>query len=129
LNFSIEHVHPFTRFFFFPFEPDEPLIEISSTPPSNKLNIGVPVILTCAAWQPHGQKSEKTRPKKIEWFDPQDKRIKTDCEAESSPAPGMNCTITVGALTNETLGNYICRARNYYHYCSTKKIPLSLQGK
>ena len=38
-------------------------------------------------------------------------------------------TLEVGALRNETLGSYTCRARNGYHFCSTKKIQIGLQGK
>ena len=116
--------------FSFPFESGEPLIEISSTLPSNNLTIGVTVNLTCTARQADDQKSEKTKPNRIEWFDPQDQRVRDGkCKAGSPPAVRMNCTITVRALTNETLGSYTCRARNVNHYCSTKKIRLGLQGK
>ncbi|XP_020628948.1 peroxidasin homolog isoform X2 [Orbicella faveolata] len=102
--------------------PGEPRIEI--TPPSSKLHVTVneTVNLTCTAWQADSHKSEKTKPKQIEWFDPQDKRFGNKCYADSPRATHMSCTVTVSALTNETFGNYTCRARNGIDVCSTKKI-------
>ena len=108
----------------------EPLINISSTPPSNKLSIGAALNLTCTAWQSDKlAKNPRTRPYRIEWFDPQDKRIGFQCRTGRPPARLMKCTLEVGALRNETLGSYTCRARNGYHFCSTKKIQIGLQGK
>jgi len=102
--------------------PGEPRIEI--TPPSSKLHVTVneTVNLTCTAWQADSHKSEKTKPKQIEWFDPQDKRFGNKCYADSPRATHMSCTVTVSALTNETFGNYTCRARNGIDVCSTKKF-------
>ena len=103
----------------------EPLINISSTPSSNKLAIGAAINLTCTAWQSDKlAKKPWTRPHIIEWFDPQDKRIGFQCRAGRPPARLMKCTLEVGALRNETLGSYTCRARNGYHFCSTKKFKL-----
>ena len=110
----------------------EPRINISSTPPSNKLSIGTAIYLTCTAWQTNElAKNLRTRPYKIEWFDPQDKQIQgIQCLAGSPPARIMNCTLEVGALTDGKLGNYTCRARNHYNYCSTKRFQIDhQQGK
>lgn len=110
----------------------EPLINISSTPPSNKLSIGATINLTCTAWQSDKlAKNPRTRPYRIEWFDPEDKRIGFQCLAGRPPARLMKCTLEVGALRNEKLkiGSYTCRARNGYNFCSTKKIQIGLQGK
>ena len=108
----------------------EPQINISSTPPSNKLSIGTAINLTCTAWQTNElAKNPRTKPYKIEWFDPQDKRIGIQCRAGWPPARIMKCTLEVGALTDRKLGNYTCRARNYYNYCSTKRFQVALQGK
>ena len=108
----------------------EPLINISSTPPSNELSIGAAINLTCTAWQTNElAKNSMKRPHIIEWFDPQDKRIGIQCRAGSQPARLMNCTLEVGALTDGKLGNYTCQASNGYNYCSTKQIQIGLQGK
>ena len=115
-------------FFFFSFQSGEPLIAITLTPKSNKLTIGATVILTCTASQPRGQTSEETRPRRIEWFDPQKIR-KRNCLAETPPAAFMNCTLKVDTLTEAKIGNYTCRARNKYNLCSTKEIQISPQGK
>ena len=108
----------------------EPRINISSTPPSDKLSIGAAINLTCTAWQTEQlAKNPRKKPYRIEWFDTQDKRIGFQCEAKWPPASLMKCTLEVGALTEEKLGNYTCRARNWYNYCSTKKIQIGPQGK
>ena len=113
----------------FSLQTGEPQINISSTPPSNKLSINAAINLTCTAWQSNElAKNPWTRPYIIEWFDPQDKRIGSQCRAEW-PTAIMKCPLKVGALTNGTVGNYTCRARNVYNYCSTKKIQIGLQGK
>ena len=119
-----------TVFLFFYCQTGEPRIDISSTPPSNKLSIGVAINLTCTAWQTEQlAKNPRTEPYRIEWFDPQDKRTGSPCWAGSPPTRLMNCTLEVGALTKEKLGSYTCRARNWYNYCSTKKFLIGLQGK
>ena len=103
----------------------EPRINISSTPPSNKLLIGAAINLTCTAWQTEQLASNpRTKPYRIEWFDPQDKRIGFQCQTGWPPARLMKCTLEVGTLTEGKLGNYTCRARNWYNYCSTKKFKL-----
>ena len=109
----------------------EPRIDISSTPPSNKLSIGAAINLTCTAWQTDQlARNPRTKPYRIEWFDTQDKRINEfQCRAEWPPARVMKCTLEVGTLTEEKLGNYTCRARNWDNYCSTKKFHVGLQGK
>ena len=109
----------------------EPRINISSTPPSKKLSIGAAINLTCTAWQTDQlPKDSRKNPHIIEWFDPQDKRIGSQCQAGSPPARLMKCTLVVGALTNGKLGTYTCRARNAYNYCRTKKFQVGLkQGK
>ena len=113
-------------FYFFSRQTGEPLINISSTPPSNKLSIGAAINLTCTAWQTNelAKNHPWTRPYIIEWFDPQDKRTGIQCRAGWPPAGLMKCTLEVGALTNGKLGNYTCRARNSYNYCSTKQIQI-----
>ena len=106
----------------------EPQINISSTPPSNKLSIGAAINLTCTAWQTDQlAKHSWTKPHIIEWFDPQDNRIGSRCRAGRPPARLMKCTLVVGVLTDGKLGNYTCRARNAYDYCSTKKFQVGLQ--
>ena len=108
----------------------EPRINISSTPPSNKLSIGPAINLTCTAWQTDQlAKHSWTRPHIIEWFDPEDKQIGSRCRAGRPPARLMKCPLVVGVLTNGKHGNYTCRARNAYHYCSTKKIQVGPQGQ
>ena len=94
-------------FYFFSRQTGEPLINISSTPPSNKLSIGATINLTCTAWQTKElAKNSMNRPNIIEWFVPEDKRIGIQCLAGSSPARLMNCTLEVGALTDGKLGSY-----------------------
>jgi len=106
----------------------EPLINISSTPPSNKLPIGTAINLTCSAWQTDKlAKNSRTRPHRIEWFDPQNKRIGSQCRAEWPPAARMQCNLEVGTLTKEKLGIYTCRARNGYNYCKTKRFQVDRQ--
>ena len=109
----------------------EPRIDISSTPPFNKLSIGAAINLTCTAWQTEQLASKpRTKPYRIEWFDAEDKRIiEFQCQAGWPPARRMKCTLEVGVLTEEKLGNYTCRASNWYNYCSTKKFHIGLQGK
>ena len=109
----------------------EPRIKISSTPPSKKLSIGDAFNLTCTAWQTEQlAKNPRTKPYRIEWFDPQDKRItEFQCRAKWPPATLMKCTLEVAALTKGKLGDYTCRARNWDNYCSTKKFHIGLQGK
>ena len=107
-----------------PRQTGEPQIYISSTPPSNKLSIGAAINLTCTAWQTVQLAKDKswTKPHRIDWFDPQGKRIGSRCQARSPVARLMKCTVVVGKL-----GNYTCRARNAYDYCSTKKFQVGLQ--
>jgi len=106
----------------------EPQINISSSPPSNKMSIGAAINLTCTAWQTDQlPKHSWTKPHIIEWFDPQDKRIGSRCRARRPLARLMKCTLVVGVLTDGKLGNYTCRARNAYDYCSTKKFQVGLQ--
>ena len=110
----------------------EPQVDISSTPPSNKLSIGTAINLTCTAWQTDElAKDPRNKPYKIDWFDPHDKRIKSQCPAPGwPPAKIMKCTIKVSALTDGKPPTYTCRARNYYHYCSTKRFHIDhQQGK
>ena len=108
----------------------EPQINISSSPPSNKMSIGAAINLTCTAWQTDQlAKYPWTKPHIIEWFDPHDKRIGSQCQAGWPPARLMKCTLVVGALTNGKLGNYTCRARSAYDYCRTKKIEVGLQQR
>ena len=109
----------------------EPLINISSTPPSNKLPIGAAINLTCSAWQTEelAKKAPRTRLQRIEWFDPRDRRIGDECRAESPAAASMKCTRMIGALTEEKFGNYTCKASNGYNYCSNKRFSITLQGK
>ena len=126
---QIYGIHASSTVLLFSRQTGEPQINISSTPPSNKLSIGAAINLTCTAWQSNElAKNPWTRPYIIEWFDPQDKRIGGQCRAEW-PTAIMKCPLKVGALTNGTVGNYTCRARNVYNYCSTKKIQIGLQGK
>ncbi|XP_078348610.1 uncharacterized protein LOC144633644 [Oculina patagonica] len=107
----------------------EPLINISSTPTSDNFPIGSTINLTCTAWQTDelAMKNPKTRPHRIEWFDPQDERAVKVCPAESPAAALMNCTLMVGALKEKNFGNYTCKASNGYNYCSNKRLPISLQ--
>ena len=108
----------------------EPLINISSTPPLNELPIGASANLTCTAWQTDvlAMKKPKTRPHRIEWFDPRERRI-GECQAESPAAARMKCTLIVDALTEEKFGNYTCKASNGYNHCSNKRFSIILQGK
>ena len=109
---------------------DEPRINILSTPPSNKLSIGAAINLTCTAWQTEQlAKNPRTKPYRIEWFDPQDRQMGFQCLAGWPPARLMRCTIEVGVLTEEKLGNYTCRAWNWYDHCSTKIIEIGPKGK
>ena len=110
---------------------DEPQINISSSPPSNKLSIGTAIYLTCTAWQTNElAKNPRTRPYKIEWFDPQDKQIQgIQCQAGWPPARIMNCSLEVGTLTDGKLGNYTCRARNWYNRCSNKIFQVDHQQR
>ncbi|XP_078346182.1 uncharacterized protein LOC144631592 isoform X3 [Oculina patagonica] len=110
-------------------KPEEPLIKISSTPSSNKQPVGAAINLTCTAWQTDelAMKNLKTRPHRIEWFDPQDERAVKVCPAGSPAAALMSCTLTIGILTEEKFGNYTCKARNDYNYCSSKIFPIILQ--
>ena len=106
----------------------EPQINISSTPPFNKLSIGAAINLTCTAWQTNElAKNPRKKPYIIEWFDPQDKRIGIQCRAGWPPARLMKCTLKVGALTDGKRGNYTCRAMNGYNYCSTKTYQVDRQ--
>ena len=112
------------------FPSGEPKINISSTPSSNNLAIGATINLTCTAWQTDDMaRNPRTKPYKIEWFDPQDRRVGDSCRAGFPVALLMRCTLMVGALTDENLGNYTCRARNFYNYCSTKRFEIKLRGK
>ena len=118
-------VQPFLRF---SRQQDEPRIIISSTPPSNHLSIGAGINLTCVAWQTNElAKNPRTRPYTIEWFDPQEKRIGIQCGAGWPPAIHMSCTLEVGDLTDGNLGNYTCRARNWYNHCGTKTLQVDRQ--
>ena len=119
----------FVVFFTYLSRSGEPLIEISSTPPLKELPIGASINLTCTAWQTDelAMKDPKTRPLRIEWFDPEDRRI-SECQAESPPAARMKCTVMVSALKEEKFGNYTCKASNDYNYCSSKRFPIRLQG-
>lgn len=111
------------------FPSGEPKINISSTPSSKNLDIGTKTNLTCSAWQTNEMaKNPRTRPYRIDWFDPQDKRIK-ECVPEWSAAILMRCTLELGALTHAKLGNYTCRASNAYYYCSTKRFEIKLRCK
>ena len=119
----------FVVFFTYLSRSGEPLIEISSTPPLNELTIGASINLTCTARQTDVQAKikPKTKPHRIEWFDPQGKRIGEECRAESPPAIRMKCLLMVGALTEKKNGNYTCKASNGYNACSSKRY-LILQG-
>ena len=109
---------------------DEPRINITSTQPSNQLSIGAAINLTCIAWQTEQLPSNPmTKPYRIEWFDPQDKPIGSQCNAKDPPTGLMKCTLQVGALTQGKPGNYTCRARNFFNHCITKKIRIGPQGK
>ena len=119
---AISSVLPLSR------QTGEPQINISSTPPSNKLSIAAAINLTCTAWQTNElAKDPKTRPHVIEWFDPQDKRIGSPCLAESKPARLIKCPLEVGTLTDGKLGIYTCRATNGYNYCNTKRFQVDHQ--
>ena len=114
-------------FYFFSCQTGEPRIDISSTPPSNRLSIDAAINLTCTARQTEQlAKNSRTKPYKIEWFDPQDRGIGSPCWAGSLPTRRKKCTLEVGVLTEGKLGNYTCRARNWYNYCSTKKFHIGL---
>ena len=115
----------------FSLQTGEPQINISSTPPSNKLSIGAALYLTCTAWQTNDLAMDPNkRPHIIEWFDPQNKRIGLQCRAGSKPARLMKCLLEVGTLTDGKLGNYTCRATNGYNYCNTKRFQVDhQQGK
>ena len=124
----------FVVFFTYLSRSGEPLIKISSTPLLNELNellIGTSINLTCTAWQSDelARKKPKTRPHRIEWFDPQDRRIGDECRTESPAAARMKCTLMVSALTEEKFGNYTCKASNGWDYCSNKRFPIRLQGR
>ena len=120
----------FVVFFTYLSRSGEPLIKISSTPPLDKLNIGASINLTCIAKQSDelARIKPKTRPHRIEWFDPQGKRIGDECLAESPAAARMKCTVMVRALKEEKFGNYTCKASNGYNYCSSKRFPVRPQG-
>ena len=128
---QIHETHASSTVLLFCRQTGEPRINISSTPPSKKLSIGDDINLTCTAWQTEQlANNTRTKPYRIEWFDPQDKRItEFQCLAEWPPATLMKCTLEVGALTKGKLGNYTCRASNWYNYCSTKKFHIGRQGK
>lgn len=106
-----------------PRQTGEPRINISSSPPSNKLSIGTAFNLTCIAWQTD---DSQTKVEEVEWFNPQKKQIK-NCQALGSSQ--MTCTLMVGALTNKNLGNYTCKASNDRPYCRTKEIQIIPRGK
>ena len=129
---SIYRTHASSIVLRFSRQTGEPQINISSSPPSTKLSIGTAIYLTCTAWQTNElAKNLRTRPYEIEWFDPQDKQIQEiQCRAGWPPARIMNCSLEVGTLTDGKLGNYTCRARNNYNYCSTKRFQIDhQQGK
>ena len=114
----------------FSLQTGEPQINISSIPPSNKLSIGAALYLTCIAWQTNELPQDpKTRPKKIEWFDPQDKLIKPECQQPGNPPAKsvMNCSLEVETLTGGKLGNYTCKASNSYYRCSNKIFQVDRQ--
>jgi len=94
---------------------DEPQIDI-------ELSIGATIKLTCTTRQSNDSaKNPRTRPHKIEWFDPQDKRI-LQCPAERRPATVMNCSLEPGAQRTFQFGEYTCIATNGYDHCSSGKF-------
>ena len=106
----------------------EPLIKISSSPSSNKLQVGASINLTCTARQTNNpaMKYPWTRPHRIEWFDPQGKPVGNTCQAGSPAAALMNCTLMV---TERNVGNYTCKASNGFYYCSTRRFQIGYQGR
>ena len=129
-KFPIYSTHASSIVLRFSRQTGQPQINISSTPPSNKLSIGATINLTCTAWQPDDMaRNPSKKPHRIEWFDPQNKPIGDKCRAGFTVASLMRCTLMVGALTDEKLGNYTCRVRDTYNYCSTKSFEIKLRGK
>ncbi|KAJ7390557.1 hypothetical protein OS493_024595 [Desmophyllum pertusum] len=106
----------------------EPLIKISSTP----LLYDAAINLTCKAWQTNelAIKYPKTRPHRIYWYDPQDKRVGVTCNVGSPLANVMHCNLVVGVMTKQAVGNYTCKAVNAgYTKCSNAIFEVKIQGK
>ena len=106
------------------------MIEIFSIPSSNKLPVGAAIILICAASQTNelARKKPDTRPRRIEWFDPQGRLVGNICWAESPVAARLNCTLLVYPLTEGKFGNYTCKASNGYSHCSNKRFHIERKG-
>ena len=117
----------------FPSRPGEPLlIEITSSPSATRaLPVGVPINLTCKAWQTDNVATfVRKRPRDIQWYDAQDKPVGVKCNASIKiREKELWCTLILGSLTFGAFGNYTCQASNWYGYCSRKLFEISLQGK
>ncbi|KAL9986753.1 hypothetical protein ACROYT_G000943 [Oculina patagonica] len=101
-----------------------PQVKISST----RSPTGTSINLTCEASQADKMAlSDQTKPRSIEWFDPQDKQARK-CKAGSPVAKVMSCTLIIGVLTKDTVGNYSCKASDGRYHCRTKPFEVDFQG-
>ncbi|KAJ7394005.1 hypothetical protein OS493_003676 [Desmophyllum pertusum] len=106
------------------------LIEITSSPSATRaLPVGVPINLTCKAWQTDNVATfVRKRPRDIQWYDAQDKPVGVKCNASIKiREKELWCTLILGSLTSGAFRNYTCQASNWYGYCSRKLFEISLQ--
>ena len=109
----------------------EPLIQITSSPSAHALPVGVPINLTCKAWQTDDVATfVRRRPRDIQWYDPQDKPVGVKCHAPlGKSAKELWCPLMLGALALGTFGNYTCQVNNWLDYCRRSYYEINLQGK
>ena len=117
--------------FIFPPLPVIPDVEISTSPPMQKLAVGTAVNLTCMA-QPRsidaGYYDRWTE--YIQWYDPQGKPVGHKCVQGRTMVLKLRCTLMLKNLTVEKLGNYTCEAGNPYPaHCRRKSVEIGPQGK
>lgn len=106
-----------------------PDVEISTSPPTQKLAIGTAINLTCMA-QPRsidaGYYDRWT--KYIQWYDPQGRPVGHKCVQGRRMVLKLRCTLMLKKLTAEKLGGYTCEAGNPYRkHCRRKSVEIRPQ--
>lgn len=105
-------------------------VKMTSTLSYNTSTISPSVNLTCEASQFGRKDSEQTKPSRIEWFSPHNlNSAKKECKAGLPETTVLSCTLIVGVLTKENVGNYTCKASDRDNHCWRTTFELDFQGK